>query len=59
MDIKDIDLEFKLNDDKQIMGVKNILLYHEIDTKIPLEYKLESDGTKILFKLLIDMYLAK
>jgi len=49
----------ELNDDKQIIGLKNILIYHEIDTKIPLEYKLESDGTKILFKLLIDMYLAK
>ena len=59
MDIKDVDVEFKLNDDKQIIGLKNILIYHEIDTKIPLEYKLESDGTKILFKLLIDMYLAK
>jgi AAA15 family ATPase/GTPase len=59
MDIDDIKVDFDRDEDDQIQGIKDILIYHSIDTKIPLEYKLESDGTKMLFKILIDVYLAK
>ena len=59
LDIANIDVEFKLDDNNQVIGVKNILLYHDVDKNIPIEYKLESDGTKMLFKVLIDIYLAK
>lgn len=59
MDIKSIDVDFEFDENNQIKGIKDILIYHNIDNKIPLEYKLESDGTKMLFKILIDVYLAK
>ncbi len=59
IDIDRIDVEFNYNDSKQIIGIKNILIYHSIDKSIPLEYKLESDGTRMLLKLLMDIYVAK
>ena len=59
IDIDDIDVEFNYDENKQITGIKNILLYHTISKSIPLEYKLESDGTRMLLKLLMDIYVAK
>jgi len=58
IDIEDIEVEFDTDDNNQIKSIKNILLYHNIDKKNPLEYQLESDGTKMLLKILLDIYLT-
>ncbi|MEA2018964.1 MAG: AAA family ATPase [Campylobacterota bacterium] len=59
IDIDDITVEFNYDENKQITGIKNILLHHSIDNTTPLEYQLESDGTRMLLKLLMDIYVAK
>jgi len=59
IDINNIDVEFNYDENKQIVGIKNILLYHTIDKATPLEYRLESDGTRMLLKFLMDVYIAK
>ncbi|MBL0687077.1 MAG: ATP-binding protein [Sulfurospirillum sp.] len=59
IDIDKIDVEFSYDEAKQITSIKNILIYHSIDTNTPLEYRLESDGTRMLLKLLMDIYIAK
>jgi len=38
---------------------KGIYLYHDFNQNEPLEFWLESDGTQMLMKILLDIYLAK
>jgi len=58
LDIKKIDAKFKEvnGKEKEFLGLK---IYHKIDSKEPLEFALESDGTQMLMKILLDIYRAK
>jgi len=58
LDIDKIEPNFKYVDgkEKEFLGLK---IFHKIDKKEPLEFNLESDGTQMLMKILLDIYLTK
>ena len=58
IDIDDIKIDYEEDNERKIKKIKNLFLYHEINSKTPLEYRLESDGTKMLLKILSKIYLA-
>jgi len=58
IDIDDISIEYEEDSDRNIKKIKNLFLYHKLNSKIPIEYKLESDGTKMLLKILSNIYIA-
>ena len=58
LDIEKVEVKVKEEDgeEKEIIGLE---IYHKIDSKEPLEFDLESDGTQMLMKILLDIYSAK
>jgi len=58
LDIERVEVKVKEEDgeEKEILGLE---IYHTIDDKEPLEFDLESDGTQMLMKILLDIYGAK
>ncbi|WP_294964258.1 ATP-binding protein [Sulfurimonas sp.] len=58
LDIEKVEVKVKEEDgkEKEILGLE---IYHKIDSKEPLEFDLESDGTQMLMKILLDIYSAK
>jgi AAA15 family ATPase/GTPase len=58
IDIDDIKIDYEEDSDKNIKKFKNLFLYHNVNSKIPIDYKLESDGTKTLLKILSNIYIA-
>ena len=58
LDIEKVEVKVKEEDgeEKEIIGLE---IYHKIDSKEPLEFDLESDGTQMLMKILLDIYRAK
>lgn len=58
IDIDDIKIEYEEDSDNNITKIDNLLLFHKINNNTPIEYKLESDGTKMLLKVLSDIYIT-
>jgi len=58
LDIEKVEVKVKEEDgeEKEILGLE---IYHKIDSEEPLEFDLESDGTQMLMKILLDIYSAK
>jgi AAA15 family ATPase/GTPase len=58
IDIDKINAKFKEIDgeDNEFLGVE---IFHKIESKEPLEFSLESDGTQMLMKILLDIFFAK
>ncbi|CAA6799225.1 MAG: Unknown protein [uncultured Sulfurovum sp.] len=57
-DIVQIKSNFKEEDGKEreFLGIE---LYHDINQQVPLEFSFESDGTQMLMKILLDIFLSK
>ncbi len=58
LDIEKVKVKVKEEDgeEKEILGLE---IYHKIGSEEPLEFDLESDGTQMLMKILLDIYSAK
>ncbi len=58
LDIEKVKVKIKEEDgkEKEIQGLE---VYHKINSKEPLEFDLESDGTQMLMKILLDIFDAK
>jgi len=58
LDIEKVKVKVKEEDgkEKEILGLD---IYHKVDSKEPLEFDLESDGTQMLMKILLNIYSAK
>ena len=58
LDIVKIEAKYKEYDtkEKEFLGID---VFHDIDLKEPLEISLESDGTQMLMKVLLDIFKAK
>jgi|GEM_PF-2872126 len=58
LDIKRIEVKVKEEDgkEKEFLGLD---IFHKIDTIEPLEFDLESDGTQMLMKILLNIFLTK
>jgi len=58
LDIKKIKINFKEEDgkEKEFLGLD---IFHNINEKEPLEFHLESEGTQMLMRVLLDIYIAK
>lgn len=58
LDISKIEAKYKEYDtkEKEFLGID---VFHDINPKEPLEVALESDGTQMLMKILLDIYKAK
>jgi len=58
LDISKIEAKYKEYDtkEKEFVGID---IFHNIDLKEPLEVELESDGTQMLMKVLLDIFKAK
>ena len=58
LDISKIETKYKEYDTKE-KEFKGINIFHNINSKEPLEIELESDGTQMLMKVLLDIFKAK
>jgi AAA15 family ATPase/GTPase len=58
LDVQKIEAKFKEEDGKAIEFL-GLYIFHEFDTKEPLEFDLESDGTQMLMKILLDIFNVK
>ncbi|MBW3021033.1 ATP-binding protein [Candidatus Woesearchaeota archaeon] len=58
LDISKLDTKFGEESEKRI-ELLGIEIFHEIKKNVSLEFELESDGTMILIKVLVDIFLAK
>lgn len=58
LDIKKIEAQFSEENEKEknFLGIE---IYHQVNQKEPLEFKLESDGTQMLMKILLDIFMIK
>ncbi len=58
LDIEKVEVKIKEEDgkEKEFLGLD---IYHKINSKEPLEFDLESDGTQMLMKILLNIYSAK
>ena len=57
IDIEEIETTFDEKEKAKV--VKGIELFHKYKKKVPLEFKLESDGTQMLMKKLLDIFMIK
>jgi len=58
LDISKVEARFKEVNGKQ-KEFKGIYIYHKLHQDEPLEFGLESDGTQMLMKILLDIYFVK
>ncbi|RLA79822.1 MAG: hypothetical protein DRG78_12145 [Epsilonproteobacteria bacterium] len=58
IDIEKIEAKFDNKNDEgnEFLGIE---IFHKINKKEPLEFKFESDGTQMLMKLLLDIFMIK